>query len=142
VTLKNGAPQKTQAGAAHTHSRARDKKQTRLAQSATLSLVLKMRPSFCICYVRAAAAKIAAADLRAIRINIRFSAAVCAAGLRLNCADANAFFCLAYTKCNYCAVPWLALSQFIAPVCFFHSGAAAAAAVGFDFIVHLGRVLT
>jgi hypothetical protein len=66
---------------------------------------------------------------------------VCAAGLRLNCADANAFFCLAYTKCNYCAVPWLALSQFIAPVCFFHSGAAAAA-VGFDFIIHLGRVLT
>jgi len=84
----------------------------------------------------AAAAKIAAAaDLRAIRF---CAAAVCAAGLRLNCADANAFFCLAYTKCNYCAVPWLALSQFIAPVCFFHSGAA----VGFDFIIHLGRVLT
>jgi hypothetical protein len=118
VTLKNGAPQKTQAGAAHTPIRALAiKAETRLAQSATLSLVLKMRPSFCISGLQR--------KLQPPIYELNDSAAVCAAGLRLNCADANAFFCLAYTKCNYCAVPWLALSQFIAPVCFFHSGAAA-----------------
>lgn len=137
MTLKNGAPQKTQAGGTHPFARAikADKALTKCDtftrfKNATELLHL--------------AAKIACTR----RFTSSDYAAVCAADsaliVQMQTPSFVWHFIYKYTytrtarECNYCAVLWLALSQFIAPVCFFHSGAA----VGFDFIVHLGRVLT